>query len=807
MLKLKSNPLYNRARKRISARRGFTVRLQIERLEDRNLLAIAGTPNQNFIAQAYLDLLHRQVDPAGLTFWTGLVDQGTSRTQVVRDIQTSLEFRTDEIDNAYQTLLGRSADPAGFNGMLARRAGGATIDQINEVVYGSAEFFQHSGATNEGFLDNLYLNLLGRAIDSGGDAGWNLVLTSGISRQEVATLISNGSEYAQHQVQFLYKNILHRNADSGGLSAFAAEEASLGIDGISAIMIGSAEYFQAVRNNPPGIPGTHATTLTLTASPSSSVPLNTPVTITASLAPFADNLNTTDGQNVTFMLGGNTLGTGTLKNGGASFTTDPTKALDALTAGNHTFTAVYQGDRNFAASNSAAVQVSVSMEATTLGVISLAPPNSNVNTPIQFHATLAFANQGAVTPGGTVTFEDVSSATILGNPISVTGLVVTSDAVKLSPVGPHTIEAIYSGDANFMGITSPSITQTISNKPAPVVAVSSSSANNTSNLGDAVTFTATLTVPQGVNVVPTGNVNFVDQGTGTTIASATLTAGTTVAISSPITSLTGGSHQIVAEYQGDSNFSGSSSQAIMQTVTPAPITVTLGSPTFGNPGNLPNVPGSITATLSGAVNGFALTGQLMFSLTDGSGTVVAQQSGPASKTTFSFPGQNAGSYTISARYTGDANYTSTQPSTPVTVAKGTVSAAVTQVVQNGDDGDQGATFTIAVSTNDPLATLAGGNLAIVVNGVTITTQGGVAVTGATITFNAPGVIPDLNTGVGSGNLNYKPSAASTIQLSFTSSDKNYGNNPNAGSNTATFNDADDGVPESGGAQPDFFTIT
>jgi hypothetical protein len=781
------------------------ARPSIERLEDRNLLAISGTPSQYFVAQAYLDLLQRQVDPAGLAFWSGLVDQGTSRTQVTGEIQASLEYRTNEIENAYQTLLGRSADAAGFNSMLARLSGGTTIDQVNAIIYGSGEFFGRSGGTNDGFLHHLYLSQLGRAIDAGGDAGWNMVLASGISRQEVATLISNGSEYAQHQVGLLYQQFLHRSADAGGLSSLSGQEAALGIDGITAILVGSAEYFQAVQKNPPGIPGTHVTTLTLAASPSGGVPLNTPVTLTATLAPFADALNSTDGEKVSFTLDGSALGTGALKSGVATFVTDPTKALDALAAGNHTFTAAYAGDSNFAASNVATVQVPVSPEATTLSLISLAPPNSNVNTAIQFQATLAFANQGAVTPGGSVTFKDLTSATTLGNPISVTGLVVTSDAVKLSPVGPHTIEAVYSGDSNFLGFTSPTITQTISNKPAPTVVVISSSPNNTSNLGDSVTFTATLTPPQGVNFVPTGSVNFVDQGTGTTVASATVTPGTITAISSPIPNLTGGNHQIVAEYQGDSNFSGSSSQAITQTVTPALITVTLGAPTFGNPGNLPNVPGSITATVSGAVNGFPLKGQLVFTMKDSHGNVVGQQSGTASQTTFSFPGQDAGAYTITAQYTGDGNYTSTQPSAPVTVAQGTVTAAVTQVVQNGDDGDQGASFTIAISTNDPLATLTGGTLTIVVNNVTITPSG-VAVTGSTVTFNATGVVPDAN-GIGSGSLNYNPSAQSSIKLSFTSSDKNYGNNPNAGSNTATFNDVDDSVPESGNPQQDTFTVS
>jgi hypothetical protein len=768
MLNLKLRDPQTRARKRKTARRGFTVRLQIERLEERNLLAITGTPNQEFVAQAYLDLLHRQVDPSGLAFWTGLVDQGTSRTQVVRDIQASLEFRTDEIENAYQTLLGRGADAAGFNGMLARLAGGATIDQVNEIIYGSAEFVQHSGGTNEGFLDNLYPNLVGRAIDSGGDAGWNLVLTSGISRQEVATLISNGSEYARHQVQLLYSTFLHRTADSVGLNAFAAEEPALGIDGISAILVGSAEYFQLVQLKPPGLPGTHPTTLTVTSSPGGAVPLNTPVTFTASLAPFADSLNSTDNEKVTFTEGGTILGTGTLKNGVAAF------ASQALTAGGHTITAVFQGDSNFAAnSNQANVNVSLSPEATTLALISLAPQNSSISTPIQFQATLALATPGPVTPGGTVTFKDVGSGATLGNPVAVTGLVVDSNPVLFSTVGVHTIQAVYSGDNNFLSAPSPTITQTISNNPQPIVAIVSST-NGTSNLGTSVFFTATVTAPPGVNSVPMGNVKFQDDqgndlGLGTVPLILDVATGKFVATSNAVTTLTGGSHNIVAQYLGNAQFSGATSPAITQRVVAAPTTVTLGAPSFAS--LLPGVPGTITATVNGLVNGFPLTGQLTFSVTDAGGNVITQQTVPVSQNTLQIPALDVGTFTITAIYSSDPNYAPSQNSTSVTIAQGTVTATVGTPTITSEGV---ASVTVTVSTNAP-APLKGGSVSITVNGSPLS---GITLNGGSATFTV-------------SNLTFQPNAQSTITVQFSSSDKNYASNPNAGSRTVTYNDEDD----------------
>ena len=37
----------------------------------------AGDQNHRFVAQAYLDLLGRTVDPSGLQFWGDLLDAGT----------------------------------------------------------------------------------------------------------------------------------------------------------------------------------------------------------------------------------------------------------------------------------------------------------------------------------------------------------------------------------------------------------------------------------------------------------------------------------------------------------------------------------------------------------------------------------------------------------------------------------------------------------------------------------------------------------------------------------------------------------
>ncbi len=94
--------------------------------------------------------------------------------------------------------------------------------------------------------------------------------------------------------------------------------------------------------------------------------------------------------------------------------------------------------------------------------------------------------------------------------------------------------------------------------------VQSSSNANTSNYGDSVTFTATVTPTISTSFVPSGTVLFFDGATE--VDSETLVNGSATYTTSL---LAGGSHSITVQYNGDSNFSGSNSTpALIQTVNP-----------------------------------------------------------------------------------------------------------------------------------------------------------------------------------------------------------------------------------------------
>src|SRR5207237_4197372 len=112
--------------------------------------------------------------------------------------------------------------------------------------------------------------------------------------------------------------------------------------------------------------------------------------------------------------------------------------------------------------------------------------------------------------------------------------------------GTHSITAIYGGDANFTGSTSPLLTQTIG-KAASSTTVASS--NNPSIIGTAVTLTASVTSP--ITGTLTGTVTFQD-GTSA-LGTGTLSGGTATFTPS---GLTGRSNAVTAVDSDDANMDG-----------------------------------------------------------------------------------------------------------------------------------------------------------------------------------------------------------------------------------------------------------
>jgi unsaturated chondroitin disaccharide hydrolase len=199
-----------------------------------------------------------------------------------------------------------------------------------------------------------------------------------------------------------------------------------------------------------------------------------------------------------------------------------------------------------------ATMFTVNKAATSTSLVSSLNP-ALYGRAITLTATTKPATSGF--PSGTVTFKDGTVSLGTGTLSNGKATIPRSNLAARS----HTITAFYSGDANYTGSTSPALTQNVT-KAGTIATVYSSL--NPSRPGSSVTFTALLR--SSTSGTPTGIVTFKD-GT-TTLGTGTLN---NVGKASYATStLAVGTHSITVDYPGSTNFTGSASPPLTQTVNP-----------------------------------------------------------------------------------------------------------------------------------------------------------------------------------------------------------------------------------------------
>jgi hypothetical protein len=196
----------------------------------------------------YEVLLHRPIDPSGLTYWSGVLSNGASRTQVVGDIERTSEYQIDEVQAAYQNLLGTDAPSSAVSYLVGLMQGGTTFQTVEALIVGSGPFYAANGDTTQGFLNAVYQNFLNRPVDPTGMAQWGSLLSAGYSTTQVALGILSTQEYLTVLVQQDYQTYMNRQADPTSLSAYvtALGTGTMNNDMVVASLLGSGEFVSQV---------------------------------------------------------------------------------------------------------------------------------------------------------------------------------------------------------------------------------------------------------------------------------------------------------------------------------------------------------------------------------------------------------------------------------------------------------------------------------------------------------------------------------------------------------------------------------
>jgi Concanavalin A-like lectin/glucanases superfamily/Bacterial Ig-like domain (group 3) len=422
--------------------------------------------------------------------------------------------------------------------------------------------------------------------------------------------------------------------NGNGVATYTSSSLAVGTHSITAFYSGDGNFHGAASTVLVQTVNKAATTTTVTSSTNPSLAGGN-VTFSATVSAVAPGAGMRTGT-VTFMDGAATLGSGAVNATGVA-----TFSIAGLGQGGHAISAVYGGDANYTGSTSSVLTqiVNAASRATTTVVTSSSSP-SVFGQNVTFSATIN-PHSGPV-PTGTVTFKD--GATVLGTG-AVNGSGVATYSTSSLSVANHTITAVYGGDANFNGSTSPGIFQTVS-KAATTTAVTS--AANPALHGQSVTFTATVSPTTPGTGTLTGTVYFRDGAT--TLGSGAVNAGGVATFS--ISSLVVGTHNITAYYAGDANFSAGTSATITQTVNQVLASVALTSSL--NP-STHGTAVTFTATISAVAPG-AGTPSGTVTFTDGATTLIAVALNGSGVATFTTSSLAVGTHSITANYSGDGNF-------------------------------------------------------------------------------------------------------------------------------------------------------
>jgi trimeric autotransporter adhesin len=256
----------------------------------------------------------------------------------------------------------------------------------------------------------------------------------------------------------------------------------------------------------------------------------------------------------------------------ATFTASSVLTTSAITtSGANSITAAYSGDTNYAATTSTALSITVgTATATSVAVTSSANPTTLGGRPT-FTATVS---GGSTQPtSGTVTFYDGTS--VLG-----TGTVGSTHTATFRPAsssafvgGSHNITAAFGGIASTAAAsTSPVFVETVTQGTTSTQLTNTTAAG----AGQTVTFSAVVTPSStSTTYAPTASVQFYDgvNPIGAPVALYYISSGNDgyalYEAQYSTSSLSQGTHVITAQYPGDVNYTGSTSNAQTLNITGA----------------------------------------------------------------------------------------------------------------------------------------------------------------------------------------------------------------------------------------------
>jgi hypothetical protein len=201
-----------------------------------------------YVTSLYANVLGRTPDAAGFQINRDRVVNGMTelREEVVRQLVNSDDYHAAVVRDYFDEHLGRSATDGDVAYWVGRMRQGAKAEDVLAGIMGSGEYARLVGGGDAGWLDAVYNDLLGRAVDAGGRAYFlGELAAQRLSREQVAESILDSDEHRGRLADDLFFEYLGRSATDGDrqfcLNSF--RNGARGED-LVALLASSTEYFK-----------------------------------------------------------------------------------------------------------------------------------------------------------------------------------------------------------------------------------------------------------------------------------------------------------------------------------------------------------------------------------------------------------------------------------------------------------------------------------------------------------------------------------------------------------------------------------
>ncbi|HVA50449.1 MAG TPA: Ig-like domain-containing protein [Pirellulales bacterium] len=200
--------------------------------------------NFHFVEKLYQQLLNRGASDSDIMGFVNLLNAGVSRGQVASLFLNSNEYLANFVNSSYEHLLHRTVDPDGLSYWISEMQFGLPPEVFLAAVAASPEYIGLHGGTTAGQIAGFYQDFLNRGASAAEINYWVGLTNSGIPPAAIVLGFDTSPEYRDDLVSGYYATYLGNAPDPNYIAQYVAGlGAGFSRTAVQLMILSSNDYF------------------------------------------------------------------------------------------------------------------------------------------------------------------------------------------------------------------------------------------------------------------------------------------------------------------------------------------------------------------------------------------------------------------------------------------------------------------------------------------------------------------------------------------------------------------------------------